>query len=97
MKNILIVLLIILLNSINSQYLLSKELKFNRLTAENGLPYSTANVMLQDDNGFLWIGTHTGLCRYDGINTEIYSEFENKQVRTLAETDGDWLWVGMEN
>lgn len=52
MKNILIVLLIILLNSINSQYLLSKELKFNRLTAENGLPYSTANVMLQDDNGF---------------------------------------------
>lgn len=97
MKNILIVLFIILLNIINPQYLLSKELKFNRLTAENGLPYSTANVMLQDDNGFLWIGTHTGLCRYDGINTEIYSEFDNKQVRSLVETDGDWLWVGLEN
>ena len=97
MKNILIVLFIILLNILNPQYLLAIDLKFNRLTAENGLPYSTANVMLQDDNGFLWIGTHTGLCRYDGINTEIYSEFENRQVRSLEETDGNWLWVGMEN
>ena len=97
MKNILVVLFIILLNILNPQYLLARDLKFNRLTAENGLPYSTANVMLQDDNGFLWIGTHTGLCRYDGINTEIYSEFENKQVRALAETEGNWLWVGMEN
>ena len=93
MKNILIVLL----NILNPQYLLARDLKFNRLTAENGLPYSTANVMLQDDNGFLWIGTHTGLCRYDGINTEIYSEFENRQVRSLEETDGNWLWVGMES
>ena len=90
MKNILIVLFIILLNILNSQYLLAIDLKFNRLTAENGLPYSTANVMLQDDNGFLWIGTHTGLCRYDGINTEIYSEFENRQVRSLEETEGNW-------
>lgn len=97
MKNILIVLFIILLNILNPQYLLARDLKFNRLTAENGLPYSTANVMLQDDNGFLWIGTHTGLCRYDGINTEIYSEFENRQVRSLEETDGNWLWVGMES
>ena len=97
MKNILIVLFIILLNILNPQYLLAIDLKFNRLTAENGLPYSTANVMLQDDNGFLWIGTHTGLCRYDGINTEIYSEFENRQVRSLEETDGNWLWVGMES
>ena len=97
MKNILIVLFIILLNILNPQYLLAIDLKFNRLTAENGLPYSTANVMLQDDNGFLWIGTHTGLCRYDGINTEIYSEFENRQVRSLEETEGNWLWVGMEN
>lgn len=97
MKNILIVLFIILLNILNPQYLLARDLKFNRLTAENGLPYSTANVMLQDDNGFLWIGTHTGLCRYDGINTEIYSEFENRQVRSLEETEGNWLWVGMEN
>lgn len=97
MKNILIVLFIILLNILNPQYLLARDLKFNRLTAENGLPYSTANVMLQDDNRFLWIGTHTGLCRYDGINTEIYSEFENRQVRSLEETDGNWLWVGMES
>ena len=97
MKNILIVLFIILLNILNPQYLLARDLKFNRLTAENGLPYSTANVMLQDDNGFLWIGTHTGLCRYDGINTEIYSEFENRQVRSLEETDGKWVWVGRES
>ncbi|MFS3030017.1 two-component regulator propeller domain-containing protein [Bacteroides ovatus] len=97
MKNILIVLFIILLNILNPQYLLARDLKFNRLTAENGLPYSTANVMLQDDNGFLWIGTHTGLFLYDGINTEIYSEFENRQVRSLEETDGNWLWVGMES
>ena len=63
MKNILIVLFIILLNILNPQYLLAKELKFNRLTAENGLPYSTANVMLQDDNGFLWIESLQAPCK----------------------------------
>ena len=66
MKNILIVLFIILLNILNPQYLLAIDLKFNRLTAENGLPYSTANVMLQDDNGFLFIqacAVTTGLIR----------------------------------
>lgn len=97
MKNIFVVLFILLLSIIDPQYLLSKELRFKSLTAENGLPNSTANVMLQDNNGFLWIGTHTGLCRYDGINTEIYPEFENKQIRSLAEIDQEWLWVGMEN
>ena len=97
MKNILIVLFIILLNILNPQYLLARDLKFNRLTAR--MVYLTARLMLmlQDDNGFLWVGTHTGLCRYDGINTEIYSEFENRQVRSLEETEGNWLWVGMEN
>lgn len=37
-----------------------------RYTQKDGLPGNEVNSILQDDYGFLWIGTNKGLCRYDG-------------------------------
>ena len=34
---------------------------------------------------------------YGLVLIQAYSEFENRQVRSLEETDGNWLWVGMES
>lgn len=40
-------------------------------TDEQGLPSSVILSILQDRDGFLWLGNYTGVCRYDG------NEFEN--------------------
>ncbi len=69
-----------------------------RFTKEDGLPSSTVNVVLQTRNGFLWVGTNSGLARFDGTHFTTI-EFSPQTPtdglsRALAEgPDGD-LWVG---
>ena len=45
---------------------------FNRLDINNGLSQNSVNAILQDDNGFIWIGTKDGLNRYDGRSFKIF-------------------------
>ena len=42
------------------------DLGFEHLTTENGLSENVVYSIFQDSKGFLWIGTHDGLNRYDG-------------------------------
>jgi shikimate dehydrogenase len=35
-------------------------------TTEDGLPSNNVKQILEDDSGYLWIGTWEGLCRFDG-------------------------------
>ena len=37
-----------------------------------GLPSAPIRCLEKDHDGFLWIGTENGLCRYDGINVDVY-------------------------
>jgi PAS domain S-box-containing protein len=64
---------------------------------EQGLPQNTVNAMLQDHQGYLWIGTFGGLARFDG---ERFTDFANSpgfsSARILAlhaSRSGD-LWIG---
>ena len=36
----------------------------------NGLPTSEANAIAQTEDGFIWIGSYSGLIRYDGNTFE---------------------------
>ncbi|MEI7724831.1 MAG: two-component regulator propeller domain-containing protein [Bacteroidota bacterium] len=45
---------------------------FSRLTRENGLPSNRVRCVMQDFQGYIWIGTDNGLVRYDGRNTTIF-------------------------
>lgn len=38
----------------------------SRITVEQGLPSNNVNDILQDDEGYVWMATDNGLCRYDG-------------------------------
>jgi ligand-binding sensor domain-containing protein len=40
---------------------------------EQGLPDRNTRSIIQDKLGFLWLGTTTGLYRYDGYNFENYN------------------------
>lgn len=57
--------------------------------------------MLQDSDGYLWIGTWSGLIRYDGYNTTLYSadnsgpgKLRSNKIISLFESDDKTLWVG---
>src|SRR5262245_23427077 len=42
--------------------------------AMDGLPQSQVNIMLEDKNGYLWIGTEGGgLARFDGREFTVYT------------------------
>ena len=42
-------------------------------TQENGLPSNTIYSITQDKDGYLWIGTDAGLCKFDGVNFKLYT------------------------
>lgn len=38
------------------------------ITTKDGLPSNLINDLIQDDRGYIWLGTANGLCRYDGYS-----------------------------
>ena len=62
---------------------------------ENGLPTSEANAIAETSDGFLWIGSYSGLIRYDG-NTFLRMDSTTgiASVVCLYVDSKDRLWVG---
>ncbi|MCW3805346.1 hybrid sensor histidine kinase/response regulator transcription factor [Plebeiibacterium marinum] len=74
-------------------------LYFTNLRQEEGLPSNVTNSIVQDNMGFIWIGTGNGLCRYDGYNTLIFQNDGTQHSIPTNNTsclmlEGDTLWVG---
>lgn len=86
-----------------STALLSQDLNslvFSQLSKNDGLSDNNVEVIMKDSDGFIWIGTRNGLCRFDGYEFEIYkkSESENSiagnRILDLAEDDEGHIWIG---
>lgn len=61
----------------------------------NGLPTSEANAVVQTGNGFIYIGSYSGLIRYDGVNFTRYDSSTGiTSVVSLCVDSRDRLWVG---
>lgn len=45
---------------------------YKHFTAKDGLPHDITYGLIQDSNGFLWIGTDDGLTRFDGKSFKNY-------------------------
>lgn len=45
---------------------------FGHLDYRNGLSHNNVQCFAEDNNGFLWIGTRSGLNRYDGYSFKIF-------------------------
>jgi len=61
----------------------------------NGLPTSEANAIAQTPDGFLWIGSYSGLIRYDGNTFERINSAETgiTSVVALYVDSKERLWV----
>ena len=81
----------------------SKMMNFENLTIDNGLSQATAEAIIQDSDGYIWIGTNDGVNRYNGSEFKVFDandEDENSiisnYVTALIEDKNKNLWVGTD-
>ena len=74
---------------------------FDSLTFKEGLSQSTVTCILQNREGFLWVGTQDGLNRYDGYNFLVIKKDRKKEyslsdnlISRVVEDKSGYLWVG---
>ena len=53
-------------------YAQAQDIRFERISLEDGLSQVTINCILQDQDGFMWFGTADGLNRYDGYSFKVF-------------------------
>lgn len=74
------------------------DLKFQRI--HEGLISNQITAINQDSWGYIWVGTHSGLHRYDGINFQIYTSSEDTNsindnfIGDIYEDSNNNLWIG---
>ena len=69
---------------------------------EQGLPQNKITSVVQTRDGYLWIGTYSGLARFDGVRFAVFDdkntpEMHSSRVTSLFESDDGTLWIGHEN
>jgi ligand-binding sensor domain-containing protein len=77
------------------------ELQHTSWTAREGLPGSI-QALAQTTDGYLWVGTANGLCRFDGVNFEPFEpssggRFPGHIVESLLAMPDGGLFVGFRN
>ncbi len=62
-----------------------ERLRFDRLGLDEGLSQTSANAVVQDLAGFMWIATADGLNRFDGYDVRIYRH-DSEDPESLSES-----------
>ncbi|RYF65632.1 MAG: hybrid sensor histidine kinase/response regulator, partial [Cytophagaceae bacterium] len=78
--------------------------QFDHLSVKDGLSNNSVNCILQDREGFIWLGTNEGLNKYDGYTFTILQHdpkhptqsFQNNNITGLCEDHSGHLWVVTE-
>jgi signal transduction histidine kinase/ligand-binding sensor domain-containing protein/DNA-binding response OmpR family regulator/HPt (histidine-containing phosphotransfer) domain-containing protein len=75
---------------------------FEHLGLDQGLPHAVGMTMAQDGDGYIWIGTQSGLARWDGYRVRSFhhdptqpSSLPGDFIQVLHADAAGRLWVGM--
>ncbi len=75
-------------------------LYFEKITIQDGLSHNKVNCIIQDQRGFIWIGTDDGLNRYDGKRFVYYKTRPNDStsisgniITDLIEDRNGIIWI----
>ncbi len=75
-------------------------LSFSRIYTDDGLSNDSVICIVQDSDGFLWVGTSDGLNRYDGTNFRTFYRSELdlpcSYVNSICEDGEGNIWVGTD-
>ncbi|MFY0607711.1 MAG: response regulator [Cyclobacteriaceae bacterium] len=78
--------------------------RFDHFTTQNGLTQNDVRAIFQDSDGYLWVGTHGGLNRFDGYaftkfvrkESDHYDVSSNLISSICEDTLGD-IWIGTDD
>lgn len=76
-----------------------KEYIYDFWSSKQGLPQDTVYAILQDQQGYLWIGTDGGIVRYNGRRFRVFSTsntpaLKSNSITALMETSDGRIWIG---
>src|SRR5687767_14154129 len=81
--------------------LAQENIRFKRISVNEGLAQSDVKCMIQDNFGFLWIGTRDGLNKYDGLEFSRFGRKKNdstslqfNQILDLQVDQSGDIWIG---
>lgn len=101
MKQILLTLVFSVVNTWSAWAL---DFGFRHLNTSNGLPNQQVEAIVQDADGYIWIGTRNGLAKFDGYNVQTYHHQEGMAhslihnfVHGMFLDSKKNLWVATEN
>lgn len=99
MKRILFLLLFIYFSILDISAL--SEYYFKQLSLKDGLSHPTVNAVLSDSNGWIWIGTRSGLNCFDKYQIRSYfneindsTSLYNNNISFINEDEQLNLWIG---
>jgi len=70
---------------------------FDNYSVNDGLAQSTAYNIIQDNKGFIWIGTRSGVSRFDGTEFFNYTSADGLSingVKTILQDNNGNIWLG---
>jgi ligand-binding sensor domain-containing protein/two-component sensor histidine kinase len=77
---------------------------FENITSKEGLADRVVNTIIQDSQGFIWIGSGEGLTRYDGYSCVSYRHrtdnpysISDNEINAMCVDNEGALWIGTSN
>ncbi len=89
--------LLILLLVFSSTSLFSQKYFFSNYSIKEGLAHSQIKDIVQDSNGYIWLGTKIGLSKFDGEKFNNFSSKDGlaeKGVSTICIDNNGVMWMG---
>ncbi len=103
-ESIKFLLLIPLFLFANFLFAKNQDLLKNFLSVEDGLSHNEVTSIVQDLDGFIWIGTRGGLNRYDGYEFKIFNQVPgdsnslvNPSIESLFVDSKGNIWIGTKS
>ena len=80
---------------------LADDYAYTQWTTQQGLPTNVVRALAQTPDGFLWVGTLSGLARFDGVEFDVFDltntpELGAALVLTLHVGPTGTLWIGTQ-
>jgi signal transduction histidine kinase/ligand-binding sensor domain-containing protein/DNA-binding response OmpR family regulator len=77
------------------------QLRFDKFALNDKLTSNSVIRSYNDDEGYIWIGTKDGLCRYDGYDIKTFrssaftpGRLTNNEIQCLSEDPYQRIWIG---
>lgn len=79
----------------------TQAIKFTHYSTNDGLSQGTVKAILQDKNGFIWIGTDDGLNKFNGYEFNVFhnnpsdsTTISNNDINAIIQDKEGIVWIG---